>query len=101
MNHAMVNAREQDTSWVTKITLLNLGSPKAIPMAAQFCIPTTTPSYSLPHFLDYSSTCTVRILGLSSLDKFCADKHNDGIEPAVINPNGLEGEFPPRQEGQP
>lgn len=36
MNHAMVNAREQDTSWVTKITLLNLGSPKAIPMAAQY-----------------------------------------------------------------
>lgn len=25
MNNAMVNAREQDTSWVTKITLLNLG----------------------------------------------------------------------------
>lgn len=69
MDNAIVNAREQDTSWVTKITLLNLGGPNAILMAAQFCIPVTTPSYSLPHFLDYSSTCTVMILGLSSLDK--------------------------------
>lgn len=73
MDNAMMNAREQDTSWVTKITLLNLGDPNAIPMAAQFCIPMRTPSYSLPHFLDYSSTCTVMILGLSSLDKFCVE----------------------------
>lgn len=75
MDNVMVNAREQDTSWVTKITLLNFGGvgPNVIPMAAQFCIPVTTPSYSLPHFLDYSSTCTVMILGLSSLDKFCVE----------------------------
>lgn len=54
-------------------------------MAAQFCTP-TIPSYSLPHFLDYSSTCTVMILGLSPLDKFCADKYNGGVELAGINP---------------
>lgn len=73
MDNAMMNAREQDTSWVTKITLLNLGSPNAIPMGAQFCIPMTTPFYSLLHFLDYSSTCTVMILGLSSLEKLCVE----------------------------
>lgn len=72
MEDTMMNAKEKvcgGMSWAREINLLNnCGGANTIPMAAQFCILVTQHLLPVPHFLDYSLTCTVVILGLPSLE---------------------------------
>lgn len=73
MEDTMMNAREVcgDMSWATEMNLLNnCGGANTIPMDAQFYIPVILYLLPVPHFLHYSLTCTVMILGTPILRKF-------------------------------
>jgi hypothetical protein len=84
MEDTMMNAREKvcgDMSWAIEINLLNnCGGANTSPMAAQFCIPVTQHLLPVPHFLDYSLTCTVVILGLPSLENSELIPYNGSTE---------------------